>query len=210
MTLEGGMKALGEHGRSVLSPFSIPHMEAAKGKVELFDPEAQGLRETQATAVEKMGNEPVWAGGECREQAPHFVAREHRGESLGTVGSVEGTDIIEHLVEHLFVEEHQGIEGLVLGGGRHVAVRGQMVQERPDVLFIEMARVSSVVEANEAFGPADVRLFCVIAVLAALADLPYLVEELGGVGVGLGHGREEGFDQGVWFDNKIANIEYVK
>jgi hypothetical protein len=42
-----------------------------------------------------------------------------------------------------------------------------VVQEGPDVVFVEAAGMGGVVEADEAFGPANVRFFRVVAVLAA-------------------------------------------
>ena len=61
------------------------------------------------------------------------------GRSARSTGPISpsSTPITWLHVEHLFVEEDQGIEGLVLGGGRHVAVRGQVVQEAPDVVLVE-------------------------------------------------------------------------
>ena len=94
-------------------------------------------------------------------------------------------------VEHLFGEEDQCIAGLVLGGGHHVAVRRQVVQEAPDVLLVGAARMGGVVDPDEAGDPADVRLLGVVAVLAAPADPPHLVEELGGLVLGAGHGTKK-------------------
>ena len=112
---------------------------------------------------------------------------------MGPVGAVERSKVAELYAEqlyaeHLSVEEDQGIEGLVLGRGRHVAIRREVGQEGPDVVLIEVAGMGRVVEADEAGDPADVRLFRVAAVLAALADLPHLVEELGGLVLKARHG----------------------
>ena len=62
-----------------------------------------------------------------------------------------------------------------------------MVQKGPDVVFVEVAGMGGVVEVNEAGDPAGVRLFRVIAVLAAPAGLPHLVEKLGRLICGAGH-----------------------
>jgi hypothetical protein len=47
----------------------------------------------------------------CRhgvEQAMDLLAGEHRGEPLGPVSTVKGTNVAEFHAEHLFVEEDQG------------------------------------------------------------------------------------------------------
>ena len=51
--------------------------------------------------------------------------------------------------------------------------------------------MGGVVDAGEAFGPADVRFFHVVAVLAAPAGLPHLIEEFGRLGWGIGHGDRQ-------------------
>jgi hypothetical protein len=60
--------------------------------------------------------------GESGKEPLHLVARKHRGKALRAVGTVDGPDLTEFYARHLFVEEHQRIEGLVLGGSRHAAV----------------------------------------------------------------------------------------
>ncbi len=51
--------------------------------------------------------------------------------------------------------------------------------------------MGGVVEAGEAFGPAHVRFFPMVAILAAPAGLPHLIEELGRLVWGIGHGNRQ-------------------
>ena len=148
---------------------------------------AERLRQPQSAPIQEESDKPIRAGGEGRKEVPHLGAGEHRGEAFGPVGAVERPKVAELDPEHLFVEEEEGIEGLVLGRGGHVAVRRQVVQKVPDVVFVKVAGMGGVVEANEAGDPAGVRLFRVITVLAAPADLPHLVEKLGRLVCGAGH-----------------------
>jgi len=68
-----------------------------------------------------------------------------------------------------------------------------VIQEGADVVLVEPAGMGGVVEADEAGDPSGVRFFGVIAVLAAPADLPHLIEELGRFGFGAGHGEGKGW-----------------
>lgn len=63
-----------------------------------------------------------------------------------------------------------------------------MIQKGPNVVFIEVAGMGGFMEADEAGDPAHVRFFCVVAVLATPARLPYLVEEFRRLIDGVGHG----------------------
>ena len=104
---------------------------------------------------------------------------EHCGETPGLVGAVDGPDGAELHAQHLFVEEEEGIEGLILGGGGHFAVGSQVVEEGLHVLGVELVGMGGAVKADEAGDPADVGLLGVVAVLTASAGLPDVVEELG-------------------------------
>jgi len=147
---EGIVEAFGEHGRAVLAALAVPHVNASVSEAEFLDPKTQGLRQAKATAVQEMDDQAIRAGGEGRKEPMHLVARTHRGEAFGPVGAVERPNVGPFEVEHLFVQKDQRTEGLVLGGGRHVAVRRQVVQEGPDVVLVEVVGMGGVVEANEA------------------------------------------------------------
>lgn len=43
---ERGVEALGEHGRPVLPPLSVPHVNASMREAELLDPHPEGLRDS--------------------------------------------------------------------------------------------------------------------------------------------------------------------
>ena len=128
-----------------------------------------------------MRDEPVRAGIEGVEEAPHLVAGEHRGQTPGTVGPFDGADVPEGNVQHVVVQKREGVERLILGGGGHVPVGGQVIEKGLDLLGPEVARVSGVVEVDEAPDPPDVCAFGVQAVLAAPTGSPHAVEEFGGL-----------------------------
>jgi hypothetical protein len=63
-----------------------------------------------------------------------FTGHDHRDGDL--LGGAHGIDVaLQGVMEDAFVEEHQSIHGLVLGGGSDVALHRQVGQERPDLGF---------------------------------------------------------------------------
>ena len=196
VALERGVEALREDRRPVRAALPVPHVDAPVIEVEFLDPETQSLREAKATAVQEMRDQAIRAGREGGKEPLHLVARKHRGEAFGPVGAVDGPDLAELHTEDLFVEEEERIEGLVLRGGRHVAVRGEVIQKGSDVVLLEVAGMGGVVKAYKASHPSHVRLFCVGTVLAALTDLPHLIKKRGGLVSGPGHGERDGIPTG--------------
>ena len=192
---EGIVKAIGEHGRSVRAALAVPHVQAPMVEVEFFDPEAQGLREAESASVQQRGNQAIRAGGEGRKEPLHLAARKDRGEAFGAVGAVERADVVKVLAQHLFVEEDEGaVYNHFLPHVRSVrALRawfwGDAATLRSDARWCRKARMSS---SSRRRGWV-VSWTRVVAVLATLADPPHLVEELGGLVLGAGHGtRREG------------------
>ncbi len=104
---ERAVEALGQHRRPVRAAFPVPDVEAAGSNVEFFDPEAKGFGQPEAAAVEQVRGQAIRAGRKGREELPHLLAREHRGEPLGPVSTVKGTKVVELHAEHLFAEEDQ-------------------------------------------------------------------------------------------------------
>lgn len=72
--------------------------------------------------------------------------------------------------------------------GRCAAVRREVIQKGPDVVFVEVAGMGGVMEANEVNDPPHVRLLRMVSVLATPARLPCPVEKFGRLIVGVGHG----------------------
>lgn len=186
---DGGARGGGRAGRWIGPfPLAVADDHAPGVEVEVLDAEAERLGQPEATSVQEVSDEPIVAGREGAEEAAHLVPREDGGQTLGAVGPLDGAEVAERGVEHPIVEKREGVEGLVLRGGRHVAVGGEVGEEGAHVVGAETARMGGVVEADVAHDPPDVRLFGVVAVLATAAGPAHAVEERGRVvGVGGGH-----------------------
>lgn len=118
MVLEGIVQTIGEHRRPVFSSFSIPDEDPPGVEVEILHTKAEGFGEAQAAAIQEVGHEPVFPGSHRCKQSPYFPARQDRGEAPGPIGTLNGTKILKRVVEDRLVEKRQGVERLVLGGGR--------------------------------------------------------------------------------------------
>lgn len=88
------------------------------------------------------------------------------------------------------VQEDGGLEGLVLCGGRHVAIGREVVQKVADVRGIEVPRLGRVVKVNVADDPPAVALFRVMAKLMTATGRVDPVKERGR-GIGGRRGMED-------------------
>ena len=127
-------------------------------EVDILDSQAQAFHQAQAGAVEQLGLQLIGAG-EGVEQAADFVSGEHGGKSVGAPGAHGVERELDLLEENLAVEEEQGAEGLVLGGGGDVLVDGQVGEEGFDLEAAHGSGVALVVEEDEAADPAQVGAF---------------------------------------------------
>ena len=75
------------------------------------------------------------------------------------------------------VEEKKCAEGLVLGGGGHVALHGQMGEEGFHLCGAHVLGVALVVEKDVAFDPVDVGLLGADGVVLQADDVANLIEQ---------------------------------
>ena len=78
------------------------------------------------------------------------------------------------------MQEQEGVERLVLGGGREGAFRREIRQVVSNVLFFQVTRMREVVVFHVPDDPASIGLFGAVAVALSLAEGPDAVEEGGG------------------------------
>jgi len=141
----------------------------------------------QPGAIEQLRHEQGCAG-HLRQHALHLIAGEHSGQALRFFGHDRADRLFDGCFEDVVVEEENGAEGLVLGGGGYIAVDGQVGEEGFDVGRSHVAGMDVLagvffVEEDEAFDPADVGLFGAIGIVLAAEGVTQLVQEsgLGGI-----------------------------
>ena len=98
------------------------------------------------------------AGSKQRQTQHYLQTRQPAADAHITRGPHHAFKATEWLLKNRAVEEEEGAEGLILRRSRHVALYGQVCQERVDLCYAHVERMALVVEEHEATSPADVGL----------------------------------------------------
>jgi len=78
-------------------------------------------------------------------------------------GSFEAIDEGGVHTEDAFIEEEEGAEGLILGGGGDLSDFGEVAEEVDDILVFQFGGVFHMVESEEADDPVDIGFFGSVA-----------------------------------------------
>ena len=136
LVFQGLGQAIGkEHDSALVAP-GLVDVEAVLFEVEVLDAQVQGFADAQTTAVEEVGDKMSGVTVDVR----------HLGQELEDVLTVwamakgdgpsgaQGINRAKLSLEHVAVEEEQGIKGLILSGGGD-AREGQLSQEGLEFLL---------------------------------------------------------------------------
>lgn len=148
---------------------AIANGQVVEREVEVFDPQSDALRDAQPAAVEKLADQAVDAS-EAGEQFMGFLPAEDDGDVFGAFGAHGVDGEVERLFEHAAVEEEDGVEGLVLGGGGDLFLGGEVSEEVFDFGLAHVDRVAFAVEGDEAPDPIHVLSFGLVGVVFAAQD----------------------------------------
>ena len=85
--------------------------------------------------------------------------------------------------EHIAVEEQQGAEGLVLGGGRDLLLHREVRQKGLDVRGSHVLGMALIVEENVSFDPGDIGLLCMKRVMLQADGIAHVVKPVSWDGV---------------------------
>jgi len=177
MVLKGRTDCFWQHCAAVLVPFAGPHGDLSAVEIEVFDSQSEDFGDPQPGPVEQLADQQI-RPREFRQQGLDFPAAEYNRETFGTFGG-DGEDfLVEGKMEHLQIEEFQGCQSLVLGGGGDRAVDCQMGQKGLDVPLGEVLRVFQVVVKDISFDPGKISLFGPIGVVLPAQRIPNTVEKL--------------------------------
>ena len=128
-------------------------------------------------AVEQFGNR-LGGAVQRRGNRADFCAGHDHGD-VDLLGSAYGIDTVLHgVVEDALVEEHQGIHGLVLGGGSDVALYRQIGQERLDLGLggKEVRAGPHAVETDESDDPLHIGALGVNGVMMETEHLAHFIK----------------------------------
>jgi hypothetical protein len=143
-----------------------------------MDAQVDALQPAQAAAIEQPRHEGVPArhGG---EQPLDLRLGEHGGRLVVAFAADRGDLRGQGLVEDIPIEKSQGVQGLPLGGGRHLALSGE-VGEKPFHILgptpVRMGLAAAVMEIAKY--PLAIGLLGTVGVVVRAEHLAHLVHEL--------------------------------
>ena len=177
---QGLYELLGERRDTVLVSLAVAHREGLHLQVHVLDPEWEALRDAQARAVQKLDDELMHSGHQCNH-ASRLLAGQDDGYPRLLARAVCVDLAAQWLSEHVLVEEDERIHGLVLGGGGHLAISGQVGEECLDLLFAVPKVVPGlhVVEADIAFDPIPVGTFGMDRIMTSPHEVAHFVKQSG-------------------------------
>lgn len=155
--LERGDEAIREHGDPIFFPFAIADSDRLVCNVNVFHPQPDAFHQAQAGTVEQLGHQAVGAG-HLGDDPAHLFPGEDGGQAFGLLGA-QGVNGSQVLVKHLAVEEEEGAERLILGGGGDVLRHRQVGQEGLDFRSAHLGGMALVLEEDIAPDPIDVGFF---------------------------------------------------
>ena len=125
-------------------------------EVDVFDAERKQLCKAEAAAVGHLCHEPR-SGGHGVEQPLHFGRGQPGGQACGPFGARPFAEIAERLLQHIAIEEHDGVESLVLGGCG--ATWGEVFEVTAHAVFTTEIRAGADV-LGKACDPASISVLC--------------------------------------------------
>lgn len=145
MHLQGLDKGGRKHGNAILHPFAIPDGDLPAIEIQILNPQAKAFHQAQSAAIEQAGHNLIIRRKDGK-QFPDLIFGKDGGQSGRAPGADNPDGAFEILKKDLFIQEHQGIEGLVLGRGRHAQADGEMRKESIDFRDIHTGRMAFMVE----------------------------------------------------------------
>jgi hypothetical protein len=168
----------GQKGGPVLAALAAPDEEETLAEIDILDAQAETLQQAQTAAIEQPRHEgmPARHGGE-----PPLNLRlgEHGGRPLVALTADRGDLSDQGLVKDIPIEKNQGVQGLPLGGGRHLALRCGVGEKPFHLLCPKPVRMGLAAEVmDRAQYPLAIGLLGTVGVVMLAEPLAHLVHEL--------------------------------
>lgn len=158
LPLEGGDEGVGEDGGAVVVAFAVSDEDLAVAEVYIFDAQADTFHEAKPAAEEEFCHE-LGKSVHFGDDGEGFPLGEDDGEGPGFLGANDVGGKVNLGLKNVAVEEEDGAEGLILGGGGDVLFGGEVGDECLDLGRAHVFWVAFVVEEDVAFDPVLVGLF---------------------------------------------------
>ena len=158
MGAQGRDAGLGQGDHPVLVALGSPHGQAQACGVDILDAQAQGFEQTQPAAVEEFRDQPVGAH-EAAEDRGNFRRGEYHRNARTPLAAYRPDGIIrQRSLQEVPVDEDQSVEGLVLGGLRHLPIGRQMGEEGSHLVRTQFVGVAVAMEDHIASEPIEIGL----------------------------------------------------
>ena len=176
MAPQGNDHFIGQGDHAVLAPLAIDDQNGAVGKIEVHDTQAHTLHEAQTGTVQQAGTQPVHPVQPAEQGADLFLG-EHHGKTGRLLRPRHPVDLFERSLQDGLVKKAQGVQGLVLRAGRHIALHRKIGQKLPHLALTHARGVTLAVKQNEAPHPVHIGLLGADAVMPDADGRANLVEK---------------------------------
>jgi hypothetical protein len=177
---QGCMELIGQQRSAIFGPFALAHNQLALSEVQIFDPQAEALKQAQATAIEQTGHQVVRAG-KRRKHRTSLLATQYGGQIGGTFRVRDRQILAQRLQQYFTIEEEQRTQGLVLGRSRNLTFHRKMGKKRAHFSGSKLTGMARAMKEDKATNPSNISIFGTQRILFATQCSPYLVEQFGGM-----------------------------
>ena len=179
---------IGEHGEAVFFAFAVADDDLVVTEVNILDAQTQTFHEAQAAAVEYLGHK-LGNAGHFVDDGHGFLVGEDDGQGFGFLGADDVGGEGKVYFEDVAIEEDDGAECLILGGGGKLFLGGEVGDEGLDFFCAHIFGMAFVVEEDIAFDPIHICFFGAGGVVFGADGIADLFEEFfalrGGCGLWL-------------------------
>ncbi len=126
-----GPEGRGDGNDAVLAALGAADAQGEGVEIEVLDAQVEGFADAQPATVEEAGDEIGGVAAVVGDGPQERVGLGGSGRvtETGEAFGAQGVDAVDGLVEHLLVEEEDGIESLVLSAGRDIPLASQVREE---------------------------------------------------------------------------------
>ena len=177
LVLEVAADALGHDRDAVFVTLCAEDVYLAAFQIDVLDPEPDAFHQPQAGSVKNSRHQQV-GPLHLIENAYDFVLGQNHRKPGAPFGSRKFDQSFDRDVEHSFVEEHDGVEGLALRGRGNLPFGCQVTQKSLDLCFAHVLWVGLCpVKFHIPQDPVHIGLLGPICVMVIPQYLLHLVHE---------------------------------
>jgi hypothetical protein len=192
-----GLHRSRQHRDAVLVALAASDDQLVGGKVDILNAQPAAFEQPEPGSVEQVRHEPGRAL-QPLEHCPDLVAGEDDRQAHGAFRAHDPVEPRQVDLQHVPVQEQEGAQGLVLGGGGHPAIDRQRGEEAGHFRGAHLGRMALGAEEEDvALDPRDVGLLGAPAVVASAQGGANAVEE-----ARPGRGHRNGDRPGLPYDER--------